>query len=104
MFSRFLPLLLEGYKKLFSEADITKDQDTKNEFVKAFLQVMKNQATVVAGGINAEGAKTETVVVVNGEQLSSGCVIEPQHTVITAAPFSAASIRTASRRSFVVSM
>ena len=41
-------VLLDGYKKLFTDADLMKNQDTKNEFVKAFLEVMKTQSAFVA--------------------------------------------------------
>jgi Tetratricopeptide repeat len=44
-------LLLEGYKKLFSESDIRKKQDTVNKFGNAFLTVMKDQSDAVSGGI-----------------------------------------------------
>jgi tetratricopeptide (TPR) repeat protein len=48
-------MLLEGYKKLFTEGNMTKNQDTKNEFVKAFLDIMKTQAPFVAeNGITPE--------------------------------------------------
>lgn len=47
-------MLLEGYKKLFTESDMMKYQDDKNEFVKAFLSVMKDQASVVNSGVTPE--------------------------------------------------
>jgi tetratricopeptide (TPR) repeat protein len=47
-------MLVEGYKKLFSETDITKNQDVKNEFVKAFLETMKGQSQVIAHGITPD--------------------------------------------------
>ncbi len=48
-------LLLDGYKKLFLDSDITKGQDTKNEFVNAWLEIMKTQAGYVASnGITSE--------------------------------------------------
>lgn len=47
-------LLLEGYKKLFSDADLNKNQDNRNGFVKAFLDVMKNQAEVVNSGVSPD--------------------------------------------------
>jgi Tfp pilus assembly protein PilF len=46
-------ILLEGYKKLFAEADITKG-NKKTGFTGAFLQSMSNQAIAVGYGINAE--------------------------------------------------
>ncbi|MBV4356227.1 tetratricopeptide repeat protein [Pinibacter aurantiacus] len=47
-------LVLEGYKKLFVEQNLTKDQDMKNEFVKAYLEVMSHQTDIAANGITAE--------------------------------------------------
>ena len=47
-------LLLDGYKKLFAETDITRNQDSKNEFVKAFLSQMKQQSESVSGGVNPD--------------------------------------------------
>ena len=47
-------ILFEGYKKLFAEADLTKANDGKNEFVTAFLQTMNKQSMLAAGGINTE--------------------------------------------------
>lgn len=47
-------LLLEGYKKLFIETNMTANQDIKNEFVKAYLETMSHQAQVAANGITAE--------------------------------------------------
>ncbi len=48
-------ILLEGYKKLFTDGNMTKNQDSKNEFVKAFLDLMKTQSKFVAdNGITAE--------------------------------------------------
>jgi tetratricopeptide (TPR) repeat protein len=48
-------VLLDGYKKLFTDANITKDQDTKNEFVKAFLDAMKAQSAFIgANGVTPE--------------------------------------------------
>jgi tetratricopeptide (TPR) repeat protein len=48
-------VLLEGYKKLFTDGNWTKGQDTKSEFVKAFLEEMKTQAAFVAeNGVTAE--------------------------------------------------
>jgi tetratricopeptide (TPR) repeat protein len=48
-------ILLEGYKKLFTDGNMMKNQDTKSEFVKAFLDEMKTQSTFVAdNGITAE--------------------------------------------------
>jgi tetratricopeptide (TPR) repeat protein len=47
-------LLVEGYKKLFTDADMMKNQDTKNEFVLAFLNNMNRQAETAKKGITAE--------------------------------------------------
>lgn len=47
-------ILFEGYKKLFADADLTKGNDGKNEFVTAFLQTMNKQSMLAAGGINTE--------------------------------------------------
>ena len=48
-------VLLDGYKKLFTDANLTKDQDTKNDFVKAFLDGMKSQSSFIgANGVTAE--------------------------------------------------
>lgn len=47
-------LLVEGYKKLYTDADIMKNQDTKNEFVVAFLTSMNKQAETARKGITAE--------------------------------------------------
>jgi Putative Zn-dependent protease, contains TPR repeats len=48
-------ILLDGYKKLFTDANLEKGQDTKNEFVKAFLDLMKQQSSFVAqNGVTPE--------------------------------------------------
>jgi tetratricopeptide (TPR) repeat protein len=48
-------LLLEGYKKLFTDGDMSKNQDNKNEFVKAWLDIMKTQSGFIASnGVNPE--------------------------------------------------
>lgn len=48
-------ILLDGYKKLFTDNDMNKNQDTKNEFVKAWLDIMKTQSAYVAtNGITPE--------------------------------------------------
>jgi tetratricopeptide (TPR) repeat protein len=47
-------VLLDGYKKLFTDADIMKGQDTKNAFATAFLTAMNKQADVAKKGITAE--------------------------------------------------
>ncbi len=47
-------LLLDGYKKLFADADMLKNQNTKNEFVKAFLETMRKHSPVVSSGVTPE--------------------------------------------------
>jgi tetratricopeptide (TPR) repeat protein len=47
-------LLLEGYKKLFSESDLMHNQDQKNEFTKAFLNTLKKHSQVINSGITPD--------------------------------------------------
>ena len=47
-------ILLESYKKLFAEADISKAGKQPTAFETAFLQTMNKQSTVAAAGINTE--------------------------------------------------
>jgi len=47
-------MLVEGYKKLFRDNDITKNQDNKNDFVKAYLDIIKANAHVVDAGITPD--------------------------------------------------
>jgi tetratricopeptide (TPR) repeat protein len=47
-------LLLEGYKKLFADADLEKDAAGQSGFVQAFLQSMNKQSALASTGINAE--------------------------------------------------
>lgn len=47
-------LLLDGYKKLFADSDMLKNQNTKNEFVKAFLETMRKNSSVVSSGVTPE--------------------------------------------------
>ncbi len=47
-------ILLEGYKKLFADADLEKNNAEKNSFAIAFLKTMNKQSSLAAGGINAE--------------------------------------------------
>lgn len=47
-------MLVEGYKKLFSDPDMSKNQDNKNEFVKAYLEIVKSHAQVVDRGITPD--------------------------------------------------
>jgi len=53
-------LLMDGYKKLFTDADLYKSQDTKNDFVKAFLDEMKIQSPF----IGTNGVTTETLAAI----------------------------------------
>lgn len=46
-------ILLEGYKKLFANADLEKGNKDKNAFTLAFLKTMNKQSSVAASGINA---------------------------------------------------
>jgi Tfp pilus assembly protein PilF len=46
--------LFDGYKKLFTDADIMKNQDNRSEFATAVLQIMKKHAGLVANGISTE--------------------------------------------------
>lgn len=47
-------LLFDGYKKLFIDQEILKNQNVKNEFVKTFLETMKKNESIVASGITPE--------------------------------------------------
>ena len=47
-------LLLDGYKKLFSEANLENNNKDKSPFVKAFIKNMNGQSAVAASGINTE--------------------------------------------------
>jgi len=47
-------LLLESYKKLFTDADMMKNQDAKNPFVTAFIAAMGRQTSVAANGITPQ--------------------------------------------------
>lgn len=47
-------LLLESYKKLFSDVDLEKNNKDKNGFVKAFLQTMNKQSFLASQGIHTE--------------------------------------------------
>lgn len=46
--------LLEGYKKLFADANLEKHNPDKNSFVAAFLGTMNKQSSAASSGINAE--------------------------------------------------
>jgi len=47
-------MLLESYKKLFSDADLEQNNKDKNLFVKAFLQSMNKQSSLASSGLNPE--------------------------------------------------
>ena len=47
-------LLLEGYKKLFTDGDLLKNQNTKSPFVLAYLNTLSKLSPVVAQGITTE--------------------------------------------------
>ena len=47
-------LLLEGYKKLFSESNLQNKQDVKNAFAAAYLNTMSKNAAQVSSGITPE--------------------------------------------------
>jgi tetratricopeptide (TPR) repeat protein len=47
-------MLLEGYKKLFTDVDIKKSQPTRSPFATTYMEVMGKQAGAVAQGISAE--------------------------------------------------
>jgi tetratricopeptide (TPR) repeat protein len=47
-------LLLNGYKKLFSEINLETASKDKNPFIKYYLKTMNGQSNVAASGINAE--------------------------------------------------
>ena len=48
-------ILLDGYKKLFTDGNLSRGQDMKNEFVKAFLDGMGTQSSFIAtNGITPE--------------------------------------------------
>jgi tetratricopeptide (TPR) repeat protein len=47
-------LLLDNYKRLFADIDVTKNSKDKNPFEQAFLQTLNKQGSVAASGINPE--------------------------------------------------
>ncbi len=47
-------VLLDGYKKLFADADLLQDTKGKNKFELAFLSTMNKQNNVIIKGINPE--------------------------------------------------
>jgi tetratricopeptide (TPR) repeat protein len=51
-------LLLEGYKKLFIGNALSKNQNTSNEFVKAFLGLMQKHSSSISSGVTPESLTT----------------------------------------------
>ncbi len=47
-------ILLDNYKKIFAEADLTKSNKEKNKFTSAIVQFLNNQTSVAGLGINPE--------------------------------------------------
>ncbi len=47
-------LLMDGYKKLYTDANLEQSNKDKNLFVKTYLQEMNKQTSVTASGINTE--------------------------------------------------
>jgi tetratricopeptide (TPR) repeat protein len=47
-------LLLEGYKKLFTDPNMQKNQDIKSPFVVAFLNIIGKESFTIAKGVSAE--------------------------------------------------
>jgi tetratricopeptide (TPR) repeat protein len=47
-------ILLEGYKKLFADADLEKNNKDKSPFAIAYLKTMNKQSSLVSSGINTE--------------------------------------------------
>jgi tetratricopeptide (TPR) repeat protein len=53
-------ILLDGYKKLFTDANLSRNQDSKNDFVRAFLDIMKTQSSYMG----TSGVTPETLTAV----------------------------------------
>ncbi|HUR12439.1 MAG TPA: hypothetical protein VM012_13775 [Flavitalea sp.] len=47
-------ILFDGYKKLFADPEIMKQQNTRNEFAKSFLETMRKHAGVINSGVTPE--------------------------------------------------
>jgi hypothetical protein len=47
-------ILMEAYKKFFADAELLKNQNTKNGFVSAFIAQINNESSAIAQGISAE--------------------------------------------------
>ncbi len=56
-------ILLDGYKKLFTDADLTKNQDTKIDFVRLYLDGMKTQSAFIA----TNGVTPETLTAIRAK-------------------------------------
>jgi tetratricopeptide (TPR) repeat protein len=52
--SEIKQILLQSYKKLFSDPKLSKNQNAKNAFVVAYLAVTNDQAAAISTGISAE--------------------------------------------------
>ena len=58
-------LLLEGYKKLYSDADVSKNQNIKSAFAGAWLSVMNKVSPAIAQGVTTESLtvlRTEFII------------------------------------------
>jgi tetratricopeptide (TPR) repeat protein len=58
-------LVLEGYKKLFSDANMSKNQDNRSAFAEAWLNVMSKLSPAVAQGVTTESLtilRTEFII------------------------------------------
>jgi len=51
-------ILVDGYKKLFSDVNLQKNQNNKNPFVSAYLAEMGKQSPIMSKGITAESLMT----------------------------------------------
>ena len=49
-------VLAEDYKQLFANTDLLKKQDTKKDFIGAYLTINNNEAAAIAQGITAESS------------------------------------------------
>ncbi|MBI3883368.1 MAG: tetratricopeptide repeat protein [Sphingobacteriales bacterium] len=47
-------ILLESYKRIFTDEDLTKNYKSKNLFAEAFIKCMNKQSSIAAMGINTE--------------------------------------------------
>ncbi len=47
-------LILDGYRKLYSDASLLKNENTKNRFVDAFITELNKQSAPVANGLTVE--------------------------------------------------